>query len=185
MARDVLEVIIGTGTLLIAPVGEPFPTNPTTAAAGNWEDPGYSIEGWTFVVDRTYEDVVVAELIDPIRVLKTAQTISMRGTAAQNSLENLLVSFGGGGIAAATPGVGFRTYTPPVSDDFSEFAVLFRAEAPPGDGSKLRDFKIPRTIAVSATEIPHGKAPAIQGIALEMRALVPSTGSIFSIVEQE
>ncbi len=185
MARDVLEVLVGTGTLLIAPVGEAFPANPTTAAAGNWDDPGYSIDGWTFVVDRTYEDVVVAELIDPIRVLKTAQTISMRGTVAQNSLENLLTSFGGGAITASDPAAGFRTYRPPASDAFSEFAVLFRTEAPPGDGSKLRDIQIPRTIAVSATELEHNKAPTIQSIGLEMRALVPSAGDIFTIIEQE
>ena len=66
MARDPLEVLVGTGTLYAAPLGEAFPTDPTTAVAGNWEDVGYSDEGWSFVADRTFEDVEVAEEADDL-----------------------------------------------------------------------------------------------------------------------
>jgi hypothetical protein len=185
MARDALEVLVGTGTIYIAPVGEAFPTNPATAVAGNWEDPGYSTEGWTFAVDRTFEDVLVAEEVDPLRVLKTAQTIEIRGTLAQASLENLEIAFGGGAIADDTPSAGFRTYTPPASDSFDEFAVLFRTEAPPGDGTEFRDIQAPRAIATGAVEMQHAKAPQITEVDVAFRLLIPSAGSIYTIIDDK
>lgn len=185
MARDPLEVLVGVGTLYIAPQGEAFPANPATAPAGNWEDVGYSEEGWIFAIDRTFEDKVVAEEVDPLRVYKTAQTIALRGTASQASLENMLIAFGGGAIADDTPAVGYRTYTPPVSDTFVERSVFLRALAPPGDGTEFRDIQCPRVISVAATEMAHAKAPAGTVLAMEFRLLVPTAGDIFTIIEDK
>lgn len=185
MARDALEVLVGTGTLYVAPQGEAFPANPATTPAGNWEDIGYSEEGWTFAVDRTFEDIIVAEEVDPLRVLKTAQSISMRGTAAQASLENLQLAFGGGAIADDTPAVGYRTYTPPASDVFVERSVFLRALAPPGDATEFRDIQCPRVVATGAVEVAHAKAPQISLVAIDFRLLVPSAGDIFTIIEDK
>jgi hypothetical protein len=188
MARDPLEVLVGTGTLYIAPQGTAFPANPTITPIAPWEDIGYSTvdsNGWTFVVDRTFEDVLVAEEVDPLRVLKTAQTISMRGVAAQASLEVMEIAFGGGSIADDTPAVGFRTYSPPASDAYTERSLLFRALAPPGDGTEFRDVQVQRAIATGAVEIGHGKAPTVSGVAMDFRFLLPSVGDIYNIVEDK
>ena len=185
MARDALEVLVGTGTLYIAPVGTAYPTDPTDTPAAAWIDPGYSDGGWAFIVDRTFEDVEVAEEVDPLRDLKTAQAISMRGAFAQASLENFVIAFGGGSIADDTPSVGFRTYTPPASAAFTERAVLFRTEAPPGDGTNFRDIQMPRTVATGAVEVSHAKAPQKQLVAVEFRLLIPSAGSIFTIIDDK
>lgn len=183
MARDPLEVLVGTGTLYAAPLGEAFPTDPTTAVAGNWEDVGYSDEGWSFVADRTFEDVEVAEEVDPLRVLKTAQELRFRGTFAQASLENFQIALGGGTITSSDPSAGFRRYTPPASSEQDEFALLFRTNAPPGDGTKLRDFRIQRCISTGAVEMAHAKAPAKTVIAADFRLILPAAGDIFDIIE--
>lgn len=185
MARDVLEVLVGTGTLYIAPQGEAYPANPTVAPTGNWEDPGYSSEGWTFGIDRTFEDILAAEEVDRLRIVKTEQTITLAGEMMQASLENMQIAFGGGAIADDTPSAGFRTYTPPASDAFSEWSLLLRALAPPGDGTELRDIQVPRVVATGAVEMQHAKAPDVTVIAVEFQALIPSAGDIFTIIEDK
>lgn len=185
MARNALEVLVGTGTLYVAPLGEAFPTTPATAVAGNWADIGYSENGWSFAVDRTFEDIEVAEEVDPLRVLKTAQSISMRGVAAQASLEVLQIAFGGGTIADDTPSAGFRTYSPPASASFTERAVFLRVDAPPGDGTNNRDIQCQRVVATGAVEVPHDKAPAISVVAIDFRLLIPAAGNIFDIIEDK
>jgi hypothetical protein len=185
MARDPLEVLVGTGTLYVAPQGEAYPATPATAVAGNWEDIGYSESGWTFAVDRTFEDIEVAEEVDRLRVVKTAQTIAMRGVAAQASLEVMQIAFGGGSIADDTPSAGFRTYTPPASSVFTERSILLRTDAPPGDGTNNRDIQCPRVVTTGAVEVAHDKAPQIQLIAVDFELIIPSAGSIFTIVEDK
>ena len=185
MARTSTEVLVGTGTFFVAPQGESYPADPTVTPAGNWEDPGYSTEGWSFGLDRTFEDVPVAEEVDPVRVLKTEQSITVAGIMAQATLENMTLSFGGGSIADDTPAAGFRTYTPPASDSFLEKSVLLRTLAPPGDGTELRDFQVPRVIATGAVEIQHAKAPQITEVAVEWRALLPTATDIFTIIEDK
>lgn len=184
----VTEVLIGTGTLYTDDLdGTPavFPANPTTAPAAGWTDVGYSEEGWTAEVDKTFADVEVAEEVDPIAVLKTAQAIRMTGAFAQASLDNFRIAMGGGTIATGVPGAGFDTYTPPSTTDRTEFELLFRTFAP-GTAAQgfLRDWQFPRTVATGAISIPHRKAPDKSLIGVEFRALIPSAGSIFSIIDQ-
>lgn len=182
MARDVTAILVGTGTLYLAPIGTAFPTNPVTAPDAAFEDIGYSEEGWTIEADKTVEDVFVAELIDPVGSFKTAQTIRITGNMAQVGLEQLQFAFGGGTIATGSPAVGYDTYTPPITDEFDEFAALFRTKAP-GAVGLLRDWKFPRVIAAGAISAQHTKAPTKALVALELRALVPASGAIFTVTD--
>lgn len=185
---DVTEVLIGTGTLSYDDLdgsAAAFPTNSTTALAAGWTDVGYSEEGWTAEVDKTFADVEVAEEVDPIAVLKTAQAIRMNGAFAQASLDNFRIAMGGGTIATGSPGAGFDTYTPPTTTERTEFQLLFRTSAP-GTAAQgfLRDWRFPRTVATGAISMPHRKAPDKTLVGVEFRALIPTAGSIFSIIDQ-
>jgi len=185
MPRTVDEILIGPGYLYTAPLGEAFPTDPSTAVAGNWVEIGYSEDGWAVEADKTFEDVFVAEEVDPIGTFKTAQAIRVVGEMAQASLENLQLAFGGGTIQTGVPGVGFDTYTPPASDTFTEYAVLLRTNAP-GTSAQgfLRDWQFPRSIAAGAVSARFTKAPTKANVAIEFRALIPSAGTIFTVIDQ-
>ena len=63
--------------------------------------------------------------------------------------------------------------------------MFLRAEAPPGDGTEFRDIQCPRVIATGAVEIQHAKAPQISLVAIEFRLIVPSAGSIFTVIEDK
>lgn len=183
MPRDVTEVLVGPGTLYTAPLGEAFPANPQTTPAGNWVEIGYSEDGWTVEADKTFEDVLVAEEVDPIATYKTAQSIRLTGEMAQASLANLQLAFGGGTISTDTPAAGYDTYQPPASDTFSEYAVLLRTVAP-GNTSWLRDWQFTRAVAAGAVAAQFTKAPQKANVAMEFTVLKPSAGDIFKVIDQ-
>ena len=185
MARSTAEVLLGTGAFYTAPHGETFPTNPTTAIAGNWTDPGYSEDGWNLVADLTYEYFTPAEEIDPIAVIKMAQEIHFRGVVVQFSLANLKVALGGGTIVTDAGPPAIATYTPPASDAFDYFATLFRTKAPesaPGN-TDIRDVQVPRMLSVSSLDIAHMKGASPSSVAMDFRAIKESGSDIFTIIE--
>lgn len=184
MARTSDEVLVGTGTLYTAAVGTAFPADPSTAPAGAWLDIGYSEEGWTFAIDRTFEDVEVAEEVDPVKILKTAQDIFVRGAAAQGAIETLKLAMAGGTITTAAGPPATKTYVPPAATAFDEKALLLRVNAPTAAGvAKTRDIQIPRGICVGAIEMAHAKAPAKVVVGIEFRVIKPTTGDIFKVVD--
>lgn len=184
MARDVLAVVAGSGTLYWDEVdgGEAvFPANPTTAPAAGWEDIGYSEEGWAFEADKTFENIVVDEEVDPLNTLKTAQELRLVGVMAQSGQEQLKLAMGGGTIAVGTP-AGYDTYTPPASTAFTEFQLLLRVPSP-GGGALLRDIHVPRAIATGSFSMRYKKAPDIALTAVEFRIVKPAAGDIFTVID--
>ncbi len=179
MARDTTEVLIGTGTLYLAPTGTAFPADPSAAPAGTWVDIGYSEEGWSFNIDRTLEDVEVAEEIDPLDVLQTKRELHIVGSCAQASLDNLLIALGSGAIVDAVGPPAIRTYTPGATDSLTRKALLLRTKAPGTD--KLRDTRISYVVSASAVEMASKKAPEKTLIAMDFRALKVSGTDLFTI----
>lgn len=180
MARDTTEVLIGTGTLYIAPEGTAFPADPTVAPDAAFEDVGYSEEGWSFNVDRELEDVEVAEEIDPIDVLQTSREIHLVGAAVQASLENLRTALGGGTITTAAGPPATKTLVPAATDSLEKKAVLFRGKAP---GGFDRDIQMPHVVSAAAVELAHRKAPDKSQIAMDFRVLKETGDDIFTIIE--
>lgn len=186
MPRTTAEVLLGPGYFYTAPFGEAFPTfsapdTVDTLPGGNWVDAGYSEDGWNLVADLTYEYFTPAEEIDPIAVIKMAQEIHFRGVAAQFSVENLQLALGGGTIASDAGPPTTQTYTPPASDEFDYWTVLFRTAAP-GTG-KVRDIRIPKLISVSSLDIPHTKGASPSSIAIDVRAMKDAGVDVFSVYE--
>ena len=176
--------MLGTGVLYIGDEAAAFPTDPTTTPSGSdWTDIGYSESGWTLDYDKTFEDVMVAEEIDPIFTIKTAQEVRISGELAQVSLANLKEAMGGGTITTGTPGVGFSELKPPSSDSFLEKSLMLRIDAPDstlGGTLKKRDVLVPRAVNVGAFSMTHAKAPQKVLVAVEYKVLKPGSGAQFS-----
>ena len=179
------EVLIGTGVLYLADrtaSGLAFPADNSgafqtaAAASSEWRDIGYSEDGWTLEMDRTFEDILVAEEVDPIKTIKTAQEARLMGELSQASLANLSVAMGqidsyvsenDGDFAA-----GYDVVKAPTTDSFSEMAALLIAEGPAGAD---RHIQMPRTVSVGAFSMSHAKAPQKVVIATEFKLLVPDS----------
>ena len=192
MAQSVDDVLIGTGDLYVAAKGTAFPSDPSTTPASDWVHVGYSEDGWTFEIDRTFEDIMVAEEIDPIDIYKTAQTINLSGELAQATLENLKYAMSGGTITEDAVN-NLKTFVPPTTAGFTEWSIMLRVQAPGGGGGAaddyVREVQIPRAVAVGAIQMAHQKAPSKTLVAAQFRLLVPASTSangtdIFKIVDE-
>ena len=186
------EVLIGTGVLYIKDASTSNLSftgntsdnfdNPTGMTVA-WDQVGYSEDGWTLEVDKTFEDVMVAEELDPIKTLKSAQEVRLTGELAQASLDNFKIAMGGGnrqtdeigaGLngGAGTSQSGYHTFKPPTSDTFTEFALILHAD---GQAGSDRQFWMPRTVNTGSFAMAHQKAPAKVTLATEFKLLVPET----------
>jgi len=200
MAQSITEVLLGTGTLYTVLEsslngGSPtttFPVNPgATPAAAHFTDIGYSEGGFSLEYDKTFEDVTVAEEIDPIKTIKTAQEVRITGEIAQGSLANLKLAMAGGTISTGSPSADFDTLVPPTTDSFLEYGLLLRVNAPGTDEAgtgKLRDIQVPRAVNVGAFSMTHAKAPQKVTITIEYKVLKPNSdapfANIFKIIDK-
>lgn len=180
MGKSTAEVLIGTGTLYIAPEGTAFPADPSVAPDVAWVDVGYSEEGWSFNVDRTIEDVEVAEEMEPIDVQQTKRDVRIVGASAQASIENFKLAMGGGTIATAAGPPATKTYTPSGVEVLDRKALLFRGKAPSG---KVRDTKVPHAISVAAVEMASKKAPDKTLLAMEWRIIKQAGENPFTMTD--
>ena len=149
----------------------------------HWLDVGYSEDGWTLEMDKTFEDIMVAEEIDPIATFKTAQEVRLTGELAQASQANIQVALGGGTITTGDGSngyvSGYNAILPPSTDDFDEKSLLLIVDGPAGAD---RHVEIPRAINVGAFSMAHQKAPQKVVIAVEFKVLKPKAVSQYKSV---
>ena len=174
------EVLIGTGVLYVADrttSGLAFPGDDgsgnwqsVATASAAWRDIGYSEDGWTLEMDRTFEDILVAEEVDPIKTIKTAQEARLMGELSQASLKNLSVAMGQIDSYVSEDNsdfaAGYDVIKSPITDSFSEMAALLLAEGPAGAD---RHIQMPRVVSVGAFSMSHAKAPQKVVIATEFK----------------
>jgi len=179
------EVLIGTGVLYIKDRTTTSLAFPGDDGSNAWDDPtgmspawdevGYSEDGWTLEVDKTFEDVMVAEELDPIKTLKSAQEVRLTGELAQASLSNLEVAMGGGATTDNGSGgfaTGYFEYLPPTTDSFTEYALVLHTD---GQAGSDRQFHMPRAVNTGSFAMAHQKAPNKVTLATEFKVLVPDT----------
>jgi hypothetical protein len=152
-----------------------------------WEEVGYSEDGWTLEMDKTFEDIMVAEEVDPIKTIKTSQEVRLTGELSQASHAKLVIALGGGAStsdvigsgasgAAGTSATGYNTLVPPTSSAFNEYALLLVVDGPTGtNGVATRHVRIPRAVSVGSFSMQHAKAPQKVVLATEFKILVPDS----------
>lgn len=178
MAQSTAEVTVGTGDLYVGDAeGQTKPTIGTAPTTG-YTHLGYTEGGVTFAVDRTFEDVFVAEEFDPVKIMKTAQSVRILAELAQPSLDNIAAAIGGTVVT--------DTYTPPASTVLpaAKALCLYMVNGKVGDNTKDRLYYIYSAIPVGAFQIVHAKAPQKQMISVEFRAQKVTGQDIFIIDEE-
>ena len=177
------EVLIGTGVLYVADrttSSLAFPGDNSGAWAdvdtAKWRDIGYSEDGWTLEMDRTFEDILVAEEVDPIKTIKTAQEARLMGELSQASLKNLSIAMGQNDAHVSENdsnfAAGYDVVITPETNSFAELAGLLITEGPAGAD---RHVEMPRMVSVGAFSMSHAKAPQKVVIATEFKLLVPDS----------
>lgn len=165
------SVALGPGKLYFAVLGSTEPTDLTTAWAAAWLPLGYTIEGTAHSYAPSYEDVEVAEELDPIDSVATGRVISVSFEAAENTALNYKRAMNGGTITVTgtAPNQVF-TFEPP--DLGGEVMTMLGFESEKGDERWVwRACK-----QVGSSETARRKGATKAGIPMEFRAFVPSAG---------
>lgn len=171
------NIALGPGILKIAPLGSTEPDDIDTAWDAAWTDLGYTNEGSTQSYSPSYEDVEVAEELEPLDSVATGRTISVAFTLAELTAQNLKAAMNGGTVtftAAVTGPPATRAFTkfePPALGTEVHTMIGFEAE----DGKERivwRDCK-----QVGNVEMSRRKGAEKAGIPCEFRAFIPSDGS--------
>lgn len=176
MAGDPTAVRVGPGWLKIAPVGSTEPTTLTGDWDAAWVDLGYTEEGSAFSFGNTFEDVPVAEELEPLAILQTARNISVSFAAAELTAANLQTALNGGTITTAS---GVVTFEPPAAGEFEYVAVGWEST----DGLERWVFR--KGVQTGNIEIGRRKAPAKATIPMSFRFVKPADDASFVFIHDE
>jgi len=170
-----LALSIGPGHLkLAASLSTPEPTDLVAAWNAGWIDLGYTEEGSEISVETTFEDIEVAEELDPVDVLATKRVVMISFSLAEITASNLKRVFNGGTITAASGCV----YYDPVTLG-QETYVMIGWESDAADERWI--FRKCRQ--TGNVEIPRKKAPDKALLPAEFRAIKPPSLPVFRAIE--
>lgn len=187
MAVTTTNIIVGMATLYVAPITGTPPAMPApTLAYGQawptgWITPGATTAGVTLSYDRKVQDITIEEQATPVDVVTDTVDISIAAILSEDTVNNMLLAYGGGSIAvtAATSVVpGYSILT--LSDLITQYMVGFAATNP---YSLARYIIIPQAISSAAKiDTAYRRAKAQREYSVSFRAICPQ--SAITIVEQ-
>lgn len=165
---------IGPGTLYLAPsLATPEPTDLAAAWPAGWFGLGYTNEGSTIKVETTYENVEVAEELDPVAILATARVITVTFALAEITATNLKRVFNGGTL---TPASGCVYYDPVVLGAEVYAMVGWQAN----DAQERWIFR--QAIQTGSVEIARQKSPNKATLPSEWRCVKPPAALAFRAI---
>ena len=143
MATEPYEILVGVGTLYIAPAGTAKPAL-TATPSGSWRDLGLTKEGVKVNKTSKIEGFSPDQHTGKIKAVRTEEGLTIETQLMENTLENLADVIGGS-VTDTAPGsgtIGTRTLKMYQGADVEEFALLFRGSSP--YGAYPGQFYVPR-----------------------------------------
>ena len=162
-------VKVGPGLVYVAPIGTTEPTTVSGALPSAWIPVGYTESGSTFTSNVTYEDIEVAEELDPIRTTATKRVTTFKLDMAEINAQNWSIAFNGGTIG--TPTGGYVTFEPPDLGTEQRLMLVWSS-----DDAQER-LLCRRVLQVGTIETARQKAPNKSLIPAEFRLEIPTDGS--------
>jgi hypothetical protein len=172
MPQDRTKVRVGPGKLYWGAVGSTEPATLVTTWAVAWTDLGYTLEGSSFTISPSFEEVEVAEEIDPIDIQATGRDLIVAFALAQLTAENLQLAMNGGTV---TTGTGEKTIEPAASTAVPTYTALGWRST-----DAREQFVWRRCLQTGDIEIARRRAPDKAVIPVSFRVLLPTTGAPFA-----
>lgn len=168
-----LAVRVGPGKLYIAPIGTTEPDDLDTPWDNDWTPLGYTNEGSEFVFDQTFEDVEVAEELEPVEVIQTARQTTVNFALAELTGANMQRALNGGTIETAA---GRVTFEPPSVGSFEDVMLGWEAD------DALERWVFRRCRNVGSVNIPRRKGADKAVLPMSFRALKPPSAAPFVFI---
>lgn len=169
-----LAVRVGPGVLRIAALGTTEPSDLATAWDNAWAELGYTSEGSNFVFDQTFDNVEVAEELDPVAVIQTARQATVNFALAEITADNLDRAFNGGTIDDGTGGL--ITFEPPAVGEYKYVMLGWEAD----DGLERWIFR--KALQVGNVDIPRKKGAEKAVIPCSFRCVKPASAAAFKAI---
>lgn len=164
------EVLLGAGTLYVAPIGTTEPTSASAALPSAWREVGWTEDGSTINYEMTSADVNVEEEFDPVKIVTTGRKGEVAFQAAQVTRANLALALNKG----ASSQDGVTVLEPPAPG--SEVRVMLVLDTEDGARYLFR-----RCIQSGRISIPRKKAPNKAVIPMTFKLELPSGQQPFAV----
>lgn len=157
MAVDPDNLIQGPATLYRGAFGAAEPVDSalnSTPAASAWSDVGGTTDGVKLVIENTYGELEVDQIVDRVGSRLTKRNTSVETNMAEVTLGNLAYALNGGTTAS---GSGYQTYEPNDASSATQpaySAVLFDGWAP--DLARRRVI-VRKVLSVDSIELAYTK----------------------------
>lgn len=168
-----LTLSIGPGNLYLAALGTTEPADLVSAWPAGWNALGYTDDGSEIGIETKFEDVEVAEELDPVAILATARTLTVTFALAEITATNLKRVFNGGTITA---GSGIVTYDPPALGQ--EQYVMLGWES--NDVQERWVFR--KAIQTAKVAVTRKKAPNKATLPTEFRCVKPPSLQPYKVI---
>lgn len=162
------NVIIGPGRLYMAPLGTSEPTSASaTLPSANWIAIGYTEDGTDMTIDRTNDEIMVAEEMYAIRIVNSATKISLKTVLAEPTLRNLNAALGGGSGGSNT------ATSLDIPATLTGIMLVHDSEESPTSATNRR-ILFRECYPTGAVSMPFKKSPNKTTIDVEWMAVLPS-----------
>lgn len=134
MSSEPYEILVGVGTMYLAPAGETAPAV-TAAPAGNWVSLGETDGGVKIRKMQNIETFTSDQRTGKVKAVRTEEGVEAETNLHEATLENLADVIGGT-VTDTAPGsgtIGTRALKLHFGADVTEYALLFRGDSPYGN----------------------------------------------------
>lgn len=174
------NIALGPGILYTAPLGSTLWANLDDVWPVAWTALGYTNDGSSQSIAPAYDDVEVAEELEPLDSVPTGRVITVAFTLAELTAKNLKMALNGGTVVFTAEDAGppieraFTTFEPPDLGIETHVMLGFESEDHL-ERIVWRDCKQTGTV-----ETARRKGADKAGIPAEFRVYKPATGTSFT-----
>ena len=130
------EIVAGPAKVYLAPIGEAFP-DINEEPAGNWQDMGDTEGGVSVEIGQDVTELSTDQVIAPIKVIRTGESVTITFALAEATLENLAKVLNDITVTDVAPGSGTAGYRKfelkRGPGPMAQHAMLIRGISPYGD----------------------------------------------------
>lgn len=134
MSSQPYQILVGVGTLYIAPANTAMPAL-TATPSGSWRSLGETEDGVTVSKTQSIEAFSSDQRTGNVKAVRTEEGVMIETNLKESTLENL-ADVVNGTITDTAPGagtIGTRRLYLHKGADVAEYALLFRGDSPYGD----------------------------------------------------
>jgi hypothetical protein len=169
--RDANAVKLGVGRWYIAPIGTAEPASLTATPNAAFVDLGYTREGSQVALGSDFEDVEVAEELEPIATIQTARTTTVSLELAQDTAYNMAYALNADTATSVTVNATDISVEPPAAGTYRYMMLLWEDGATPAANTRRHLFR--KVVNVGSSELAFRKGNEYTGLPLEFSVNKP------------